>query len=122
MKIISLKQSSGGVYQAELSDDSSLFLRSEYLPQNILNDLFNLDEGELNPAVEEGLRFAAECFRAEKPALRLIARAEQCSAGLSRKLEKRKISAKCAGAVISKLIEAGLIDDERYARYGLSPA
>ena len=57
-----------------------------------------------------------EFTRAEKVALRLIARAEQCSAGLTRKLEKRKFSASCINAVISRLCELNLLDDSRYAQ------
>jgi len=57
--------------------------------------------------------------RAEKAALRLIARAEQCSAGLTRKLEKRKFDAACVNAVISRLLELKLLDDSRFARLWL---
>jgi regulatory protein len=57
-----------------------------------------------------------EYIRAEKIALRLIARAEQCSLGLKRKLEKRKIEAACADDVISHLCELKLVDDSRYAK------
>ena len=56
---------------------------------------------------------------AEKAALRLIARAEQCSAGLSRKLEKRKHDAVVVSEVISNLIKLKLLDDNRFARLWL---
>jgi regulatory protein len=56
---------------------------------------------------------------AEKAALRLIARAEQCSHGLALKLEKRGHEADCINAVISRLLELKLIDDKRYARLWL---
>ena len=52
---------------------------------------------------------------AERAALRLIARAEQCSLGLARKLEKRKFPELCINTVISRLIELKLIDDIRFA-------
>jgi len=55
----------------------------------------------------------------EKIALRLIARAEQCSRGLALKLEKRKCDPACIGEVISKLTELKLIDDSRFARLWL---
>lgn len=58
-------------------------------------------------------------IRAEKIALRLIARAEQCSAGLARKLEKRKVEPSCAAEVVSRLVEQNLINDERFARLWL---
>ena len=52
---------------------------------------------------------------AEKAALQLIARAEQCSLGLARKLEKRKFTPACVDNVISRLVELKLIDDKRFA-------
>ena len=56
---------------------------------------------------------------AEKIALRLIARAEQCSAGLSRKLEMRGCDPACVAEVVSYLVEQSLVNDERYARLWL---
>ena len=56
---------------------------------------------------------------AEKAALRLIARAEQCSAGLSRKLEKRRFDSSAVNEVIAKLTELKLLDDDRFARLWL---
>jgi regulatory protein len=56
---------------------------------------------------------------AEKAALRLIARAEQCTQGLRRKLERKGYSAACVDTVISDLLELKLIDDNRYARLWL---
>jgi len=58
-------------------------------------------------------------LRAEKIALRLIARAEQCSAGLARKLEKRKCDPEAINEVLSLLTEKKLIDDNRFARFWL---
>lgn len=58
-------------------------------------------------------------IRAEKAALRLIARAEQCSQGLARKLEKRGHDTACIAEVISGLSEKKLIDDRRYAQLWL---
>jgi regulatory protein len=58
-------------------------------------------------------------LRAEKTALRLIARAEQCTGGLIRKLEKRKFTQECISEVISKLTELNLLDDNRFARLWL---
>ena len=60
-----------------------------------------------------------EYIHAEKAALRLIARAEQCSAGLTRKLEKRGHDEKSICKVINHLTELNLIDDSRFARFWL---
>ena len=61
----------------------------------------------------------SEFTKAEKAALRLIARAEQCSTGLARKLEIRGHKPDCVAQVISNLTEQRLIDDSRYARLWL---
>ncbi|MDR0502798.1 MAG: recombination regulator RecX [Treponema sp.] len=60
-----------------------------------------------------------EYIKAEKTALRLITRAEQCMGGLARKLEKRGYSAACVNSVISRLCEMKLLDDSRFARLWL---
>jgi regulatory protein len=62
---------------------------------------------------------ATAYIQAEKVALRLIARAEQCSAGLTRKLEKRKYDPAVVNDVISRLTELKLLDDSRFARLWL---
>jgi len=64
---------------------------------------------------EEALPFDAECIKAEKIALRLIARAEQSIAGLTVKLEKRGIDPYTTRQVICSLKNRKLLDDTRYA-------
>ena len=70
--------------------------------------------------MKENLNSTASDYQlAENAALRLIARSEQCAAGLSRKLEKRKFDAAVVSEVISKLTELKLLDDDRFARLWL---
>jgi len=64
---------------------------------------------------EEALPFDADCIKAEKIALRLIARAEQSVAGLTAKLEKRGIDPSTTRQVIFSLQNRELLDDARYA-------
>ena len=64
---------------------------------------------------EEALLFDADCIKAEKIALRLIARAEQSSSLLAVKLEKRGIDPSIARQVTSGLLDRKLLDDERFA-------
>jgi regulatory protein len=64
---------------------------------------------------EEAFRHAAACYRAEKAALRLIARAEQNSMGLSAKLEHRGFAARVVKTVVFRLLDRNLLDDQRYA-------
>jgi len=67
---------------------------------------------------EEAFR-KASVLRAEKIALRLIARAEQCTGGLRRKLERRKCDSGSIDTVIEQLCELGLLDDNRFSRLWL---
>ena len=112
--------------RAELSDGSFFLFRLCYLSPPLASegifDAGGIDapEGfELSQSEEEGIRFASDCFGAEKAALQLIARAEQNAFGLRRKLEKRGHGSACAGAVTARLCELGLLDDCRYARLWL---
>ena len=56
-----------------------------------------------------------ELLKAEKAALRLIARAEQSSLGLTAKLESRGYDSAVAKTVVSGLLERNLLNDGRYA-------
>jgi len=124
MIIVSLKpEAKGGLFRIELSDGSLFSFRNCYLPPEIFDarlDSPGTAQGEeISSAEETALRHASACLRAEKAALRLIARAEQCAAGLSRKLEKRGHEKLCVNAVISRLSELNLLDDNRYAELWL---
>jgi len=69
---------------------------------------------------EKTSEFDADCIKAEKIALRLIARAEQNSSGLAVKLEKRGVDPSIACQVIACLLEKGLLDDQRFAESWIS--
>ena len=137
MTVVSLKaENSGvgfathvnGVFKIELSDGSSLLLTTDYLNDNSLSD-GKLSEGgnsalletgrQLSSGEEYALRFAAACYRAERIALKLVARAEQGSLGLTVKLERRGFEAEVAKAVVLRLMERNLLDDGRFAELWL---
>ena len=117
MTIISVETGTeGDLRRVGLSDGSFFSLRTCYLP----SALADACEGfELGPGDEEALCFASACLGAEKTALRLVARAEQATFGLGRKLERRGHDSASAGAAVSRLCELGLVDDGRYARLWL---
>ena len=124
MTIISLKtEAKGELNRIELSDGSLFSYRISYLPPEMLNtQIINPDTAggmEINAAEEAAFRLASACLRAEKAALRLIARAEQCTPGLVRKLKKRGHESACINAVISRLTELKLLDDRRFAQLWL---
>ena len=117
MTIVSLKTTpplEEGVIEAEFSDGSRLLFSIGYLPEDFNA---NLEGGlELSGQEEEALQFASSCYLAEKVALRLIARAEQSSLGLTAKLERRGHGSPVVKAVVSRLVERNLLNDERFAK------
>jgi len=124
MIIVSLKtEAKGELFRIGLSDGSLFSFRNCYLPPDLQNahlvDPASAEGREITAAEEAAFRGASACLRAEKAALRLIARAEQCTAGLSRKLEKRGHERASVNAVISRLTSLRLLDDSRYAELWL---
>ena len=124
MIIVSLKaEARGELFRIGLSDGSLFSFRNCYLPPDLQNthiiDPASAEGKEITDAEEAAFRGASACLRAEKAALRLIARAEQCTAGLARKLEKRGYERICVNAVISRLTALRLLDDSRYAQLWL---
>ena len=117
MTVVSLKAEkpgSDGAVTVEFSDGSSLSVITDYLNMGA-DPKTDYAGRELSGGEEEAFRFAAVCYRAEKTALRLIARAEQSGLGLAAKLERRGFDAAVAKAVISRLLDRNLLDDGRYA-------
>jgi regulatory protein len=116
MTLISLKSEISrfdGAIKAKFQDGSEFLFRKEYLPDSFVP--ISSGERELSPEEEEAFAFAAECYRAEKCALRLIARAEQNSPGLSVKLERQGFSASAIKKTVLLLMEQEFLDDLRYA-------
>jgi regulatory protein len=115
--IVSLKteiQSDSDLGRIELSDGSLFSFRICYLPPETNQ---NITEGsEISAVQEENFRFASKCLHAEKAALRLIARAEQSSFVLTRKLKRRSHETACVSAVVERLCNLNLINDRRFAQ------
>jgi regulatory protein len=98
-----------------LSDGREFSLHRSYLPPPYGEEIFSFTGREISAYEEESLRFAAACFRTERAALRLIARAEQTAFGISRKLERRGHDSACVRAVVARLTESGIVNDRRFA-------
>jgi regulatory protein len=94
-----------------------------YLP---FDDTEVMPGAELAPEREAALRRAAHCYRAERAALRFIARAEQSRFALERKLNRQGIGREECAAALDYLEGLEIISDERYAtvwlRMKLRPA
>jgi regulatory protein len=110
-----LRKSDPQVFRIALSDGSLFSFKAGYLSSEYPLDTVYVPGRELFPAEAEALRFAAACYRAERAALRLTARAEQNSFGIARKLGSRGYPASCVRAVVASLSSDGIIDDSRYA-------
>jgi regulatory protein len=103
------------VFRIALSDGALFSFKADYLPPECPLESVYVPGRELSLAEAEALRFAAACYRTERAALRLTARAEQHSSGISRKLEQRGHTAPCVRAVAAWLSAANIINDSRYA-------
>jgi len=79
----------------------------------VAEESFTVESAEANRDI------AAECVKAEKSALVLVARAEQCSQGLRNKLEKKKYHSDVIQTVLDRLTELNLVNDRRYAELWL---
>jgi regulatory protein len=120
MTVVSIKSGSDADLQRiELSDGSLFSFKICYLPPVFFDDSGYVPGTEISTDEADAFRFAAACLRAEKAALGLVARAEQCVFGLSRKLEKGGHQAACVSAVIAHLTELEIVDDRRFARLWL---
>jgi regulatory protein len=79
-------------------------------------DASSLAQGqELEEVALAALALASEATEAEKRALALLTRAEQCRALLEVKLEKRGLKARAARLALDRLEAEGLLSDRRYA-------
>ncbi|MDR2134708.1 MAG: recombination regulator RecX [Treponema sp.] len=123
MTIVSIKSGTGEeLKKIELSDGSLFWFKTCYLPPLFNDELYTAGKAEgreISADEDRAFRFASGCLRAEKAALRLIARAEQAVFGISRKLERRGHESACVDAVVSRLVELELLDDRRFARLWL---
>jgi regulatory protein len=112
MTIISLKTGTDlELIRVGLSDGSLFSFRTSYLGSGMALG----ENSEISDRAAGDLRFAASCYRAEQAALRLTARAEQCSFGLSAKLEKRGHDQTCIREVMARLTDLEIVDDRRFA-------
>jgi regulatory protein len=117
MTVVSIKSGAGAdIQRIELSDGSLFSFKTCYLPPVFFEDSGYVPGTEISTGEAEAFRFAAACLRAEKAALGLVARAEQCVFGLSRKLERKGHAAACVRAVLARLAELEIVDDRRFAR------
>jgi len=117
MIVVSINTKTDGVSRVEFADGSLFSFKDCYCVPYAADSY--VDGCEISDEEEAAFRFASACLRAETLALRLIARAEQNTLGISRKLHKRGVAPDCIRAVIAQLCDMNLLDDGRYARLWL---
>jgi regulatory protein len=120
MTVVSLKAGTGAgstpqVLRIGLSDGSLFSFKLPYLPAELRDEGVFSPGRDLSSTEEDACRFAAACYRTERAALRLVARAEQTRRGIARKLEIRGFTPSCIRAVVTYLGDLEIISDERYA-------
>jgi regulatory protein len=116
MTVLSVKTGADPeVLKVGLSDGSLFYIRTVYLDPPIPLARPGAFPWELTEEQSQDSLFAGECFRAERAALRLIARAEQASFALARKLEQKGYAETTVRMVLKRLEALRLVDDQRFA-------
>jgi regulatory protein len=119
LKVVSVKisETKAGpvIIRIGLSDGALFSFNPVYLPRPFQGEGYFFPDKEINPEEATALRFAADCFRAERAALRLVARAEQTRSGLARKLEQRGHGGTRVKAAVAYLTDLEIVDDRRFA-------
>ncbi|MDR2602728.1 MAG: RecX family transcriptional regulator [Spirochaetaceae bacterium] len=122
-------QEKNSIFTVRMEDGAELSFRPDYIEDAVSSGAAGEDSGALLAALKNGrplepdeeaaLVFAGACFEAEKAAVKLAARAEQCSAGLAVKLYQRGYKPAAAAAAIRRLKQSGAVNDARYAELWL---
>jgi regulatory protein len=128
MKVVSIKtaadRSGGGIKSQKvdsflmrigLSDGSFFSFKTVYLSPDFPIDSYAVIGAEISADEAVSLRYAAGCYRAERAALALIARAEQTRLGLTRKMERKGMDTAHIRAALDYLEGIGIVNDERFA-------
>ncbi len=106
------------MYKLAPEEGSAFFIRREYLTNldfDALQPGFELNEEEREELLDAGLSCVVEL-----KAVDYLARAEQCRAGLKRKLLQKGYAAQYIDRALSFLESADYLSDERFARAWLN--
>lgn len=115
MTINSITQTSyEGMYKITPDSGPSFFARQEYVPSVVLEDVCAGDE--ITSEHDDELLDAGLAAAVELKAVTYLARAEQCRAGLTKKLIEKKYDKKYVGMALDYLEKRGYLSDVRFAR------
>lgn len=113
MKICGIKQTLPGVFECTPDAGSAFFLRTAYL--HIVQEERIAEGQEFSEEESEDLLEAALIFSAERLAMNYLARAEQCRAGLTKKLIAKGLDKKVIFPALDYLESIKYLDDYRFA-------
>ena len=115
MTIKSIAQTSyEGMYKITPGEGPAFFARQEYVPGITLDEL--MAGSEVSPEHDDVLLDAGLAAAVELKAVTYLARAEQCRAGLAKKLIEKKYDKKYVGMALDYLEKRNYLSDERFAR------
>jgi regulatory protein len=98
-----------------LSDGSLFSFKTVYLPPGFDSQSLEIPGREVSPEEAQSLRHASGCYRAERAALQLVARAEQTRSGLSHKLERKGLDSAHIRPALDYLESLEILNDRRFA-------
>jgi regulatory protein len=123
MRVVSVKvpvkSGASSLMRIGLSDGSLFSFNAVYLPPDFPLDVRAVPGAEISADEAVSLRFAAGCYRAERAALVLVARAEQTRSGLKGKLDRKGMDAAYTTAALDYLEKTGVVSDGRFAELWL---
>lgn len=114
IETVSERGSSGEGFKVLLSDGSSFFISTSFLSDRGLTAGQPVSDELLEDLVSESERIKALLKAGE-----LLARSENSSGGLYRKLVKKGFSESSSRSAVDRVRELGLLDDARFARFWL---
>ncbi|GHU99426.1 hypothetical protein FACS189483_08680 [Spirochaetia bacterium] len=106
------------IVRLEFSDGVQFSFKTVYLSPDLSAEAL-VPGCEVSAEEAVSLRYAAACYRTERAALQLVARAEQTSFGITRKLEAKGHDKAQVRAVIAYLTGLEVVSDSRYAELWL---
>ena len=113
-----VESSYAGMFKFTPEEGSSFYIRKDYLPEGVFERIdvgVEFSEEEADCLMDAGLTCAVEL-----KAVAYLARAEQSSFGLTRKLIEKKYEKKYVEAALTYLEGRGYLSDQRFARAWLN--
>lgn len=116
--ISKIEQKGTDVFEITADTGAAFYLRAAYLRFVAVDELF--PGAEILEAAEDDVLASGLAFAAERAAVSLLERSEQCRAGLSKKLLSRGFEKNAVAAALDYLEGRDFLSDGRFARAWLN--